>query len=153
MATMRPCLALLAVVPLAAACGGGSGGIDQTFVNRANAVCITQRQELAKIRQPTELSGAKLTKYLEKVLPIAKQANADMHDLQPPKGHEAEWTKLLGAGDRRITQLERMLVAARANSVPAFQLASQRLTSADTAFTQTAHDVGLVECAAPGSTS
>jgi hypothetical protein len=155
MATMRR-LSVLLVVPLvvaAAGCGGGSNELDQAFANRANAICITQRQQLGKIPQPTEFTGRKLTTYLERVLPIAKQANADFHDLAPPKGREELWTKLLRAGDRRITQLDRMLLSARSNSVTAFQLASQRLTAADTSFTDAAHDVGLVECAAPGSTS
>jgi hypothetical protein len=152
MATMRRA-SILVVVVLAAGCGGGSDEVDQTFANRANAICVTQRQRIAKVPQPTDITGPKLTTYLEKVLPIAKQADADLHDLAVPKGREEEWRKLLAAGDRRITQLERMLVAARANSVTAFQLASQRLTTADTAFTDAAHDLGLTECAAPGSTS
>jgi hypothetical protein len=156
MATMRPHRLLLLVVPILAAAGCGGGGkaeLDQSFANRANAICVTQRQQLATIPQPTEFTGAKLTKYLERVVPIARQANADLHDLQPPKGREELWTKLLRAGDKRITQLQRMLFSARSNSVTSFQLASQRLTAADTSFTDSAHDVGLVECAAPGSTS
>lgn len=154
MATMRALAVLLAPLLLVAAgCGGGSTKLDEGFANRANAICVTQRQQLAKISQPTELTGRKLTAYLERVLPVAKQANADFHDLEQPKGREVPWTKLLRAGDRRIVQLERMLSSARSNSVTAFQLASQRLTAADTSFTDAAHDVGLVECSAPGSTS
>jgi hypothetical protein len=151
----RPRLLLLlplSLVVLAAGCGG-SDAVPQEFVNKADAICTTQRQEIAKVPEPTELTGPALTAFLEQVLPIARQANADMHDLEPPKGHEKAWARVLGAGDRRIAQLERMLLSARANATTAYQLASQRLTAADNAFIDAAHDVGLVECAAPGSTS
>lgn len=153
MAMVRRPRSLLLLLPLAVAAAGcgGSNDVDKAFVAKADAICVTQRQQIAKVPEPTEPSGTALTAFLERVVPIAKQANADMHDLTPPKGHEADWARVIAASDRRITQLERMLLSARSNAVTVFQLASQRLDSADSAFLDAAHDVGLVQCAAPGA--
>jgi hypothetical protein len=141
-----------ALALLSTGCGGGDdGAISPDFVRSADAICKRQRAQIQQVRGPAAPTMPAIGRYLARVLPIAQKANADLHALEPPKGREELWTKLLGESDTSLTQLRHMLSAARGRARLVYDVAQNRLATSDQAFLQTAHDIGLVTCAAPGT--
>jgi hypothetical protein len=141
-----------ALALLAAGCGGGgSGTISPELVRSADAICKRQREQIGHVRAPTTPAMPTIAGYLARVLPIVEKANADLHALEPPKGREELWRKLLGESDTSLTQLRHMLSAARGRARLVYGVAQNRLATSDQAFLQTAHEIGLVTCATPGT--
>src|SRR5919198_3363948 len=101
-------LALLVVV--AAGCGGGGGTkeVSPQLIQQADAICKHQRTQIQKLTQPTTPALPAIARFLAKVVPIVAKSNADLHALEPPKGHEDEWRRLLRENDTSLTQLKRM---------------------------------------------
>ena len=147
-----PIALVAALALLAAGCGGGgSGTISPELVRSANAICKHQRAQIGHIRVPATPTMPAIARYLARVLPIAEKANADLHALEPPKGREELWKKLLGESDTSLMQLRHMLLAARGRARLVYHVAQSRLATSDLEFSQTAHDIGLVTCATPGA--
>jgi hypothetical protein len=143
---MRRALLLVPAL-LLAACGGGGTDAKAEFVAAADEVCAEAKADFDAGTQPTELD--KLADYVDGVVRVLEQAEADLSALTPPEDDKAEiQAKLLGPleADVKVAQdFAAKVRAAGGNGVKLLPLLSQRpKTTVDVAF---ARSYGLGTCA------
>jgi hypothetical protein len=139
-------LALALAVPAAAACGGDDKPSKDEFVEKADAICKKNDEELEALGEriigtreaPTP---EKISEFSRKGAPLVKETRREIADLEPPEGDEEKIDKILAAVDEGIARIER---AGRDPEVArdTFREDSDPFAKAN----RLANDYGLKEC-------
>lgn len=128
-------------------CGGDDSDPKAEFVAAAEAICAEARADVEANTQPTDLAA--LDDYVDAIVRVLEQAEADLSALTLPEDDAAELeAKLLGPleADVKVAQgFAAEVRAAGGNGVKLLPLLSKRpKTTVDVAF---ARSYGLGSCA------
>ena len=141
----RACLAL-AVVSLAAGCGGGSGRLSkQEYAKRADAICTKYNAKLKALARPTRISD--LPAYVDRALPLARKGDDELRGLKPPKDEEQTAKEWLDQNDSVVGSMERLRDAAKKGDRAGIQTALNEASSANQTANRLARRLGLRVCA------
>jgi hypothetical protein len=115
-------------------CGGDGDKNKASFVERADVVCSEAEQEISRVPQPQDPTDPlQLANFLERAVPVAKEQNAELKELERPAEQKAQIDELIAALDAEVDAAERMLAAAKSEDRQAIQ---QLLTESGLASAQ-----------------
>ena len=111
--TKLTALMVAAALPLGLiACGGDDdeGPSKEDFVKDANAICVKTNAEVEQVASdafadPEKPEPREAQAYLAELVPILRQQQLDLEDLEKPKDDEEEIEAILTAADTGITAL------------------------------------------------
>jgi hypothetical protein len=144
-------LAALALVSLAA---GGCMGDDEAvsredYIAKADGVCGTYQVRLSRIPRPVTGEPAELGVFLKRALPIAREQNEKLADLEKPTDEQtrAQVEQLLALLDQEIDFNDAAQKAADAGERAALNNALQQAAEVSAEAGQIAEQLGFVVCA------
>ena len=142
------CVALVVVLGLPG-CGGGDEESEASFVEQADVVCSEAEQEISRVPQPQDPTDPlQLANFLERAVPVAKEQNAELKELERPAEQKAQIDELIAALDAEVDAAERMLAAAKSEDRQAIQ---QLLTESGLASAQAKRAAEGLEMAVCGA--
>lgn len=146
---MRRLPLVLAVLALAA-CGGGSGRLSQTELEkRATAICTRQANTVLQIpRGPANATNA--TGYLGAVLSVVEKGVKQFHALKPPADKQAQYDVFLAALDRNVNILRTLRAAAAAQQHKAYVVGLANLHRSRLRINRAERQLGLTGCLTAG---
>ena len=144
---MRSVALAIAVVGLAAGCGGGGDGrLSKTeYAKRADAICTKYNAKIRALGRPTAISG--LPAYVDKALPLARKGDDELRALKAPKDQEQTAKEWLDQNDSVVGSMERLRNAAKKGDRTGIQTALNEATSANRTANRLARRLGLSVCA------
>jgi hypothetical protein len=143
---MRRVALALAVVGLAAGCGGGGGRLSKDeYAKRADAICTKYNAKLKALARPTGIG--ELPAYVDKALPLARKGDEELRGLKPPKDEEQTAKEWLDQNDSVVGSMERLRDAAKKGDRAGIQTALNEATSANRTANGLARQLGLKVCA------
>ena len=144
-------LAVLGLLTFAlAGCMGDDEAVSrEDYIAKADGVCGTYQVRLSRIPRPVTNEPAELGLFLERALPVAREQNEKLGDLDKPSDDEArdQVDQLLDLLDQELEFNEAAQDAASSGDRAALDSALQQaaLVSADAG--QLAEQMGFVVCA------
>lgn len=135
----------IAVVILAAGCGGSSRLSKAEYAKRADAICTKYNAKIRALGRPTAISG--LPAYVDKALPLARKGDDELRALKPPKDDEQTAKEWLDQNDSVVGSMERLRNAAKKGDRPGIQTALNEASSANQTANRLARRLGLRVCA------
>jgi hypothetical protein len=142
---------VLAVLALAAAgCMGDDEAVSrEDFVAKADGVCGTYQVRLSRIPRPVTADAAELGVYLERALPIAREQNEKLGDLERPSDDETrdQVEQLLALLGQELDFNEQAQKAAGSGDSAALNNALQQASVVSAEAGQLAEQLGFVVCA------
>lgn len=144
---MRPA-AVITVVLLLAACGGGSGRLSHAeLVKRAGKICTDQARAITQIpRGPATAINA--AGYLGAVLSVVERGVKQFHALKPPKNLEPTYNRFLGELDRNADILRNLRAAAAARTRSQYEAGLSDLHRSRLRINALERGLGFTACAA-----
>ena len=140
---LRLAAAALAALALTA-CGGDERLSKPEYLRRADAICAKYERRLAALPEPRTLRD--VPAFIERGVPLAKEELAELDELRPPEGDEAEVDRLLAQVRETTAELERLGEAAAARDRAGARAAAERLEEASDRAAKLARRYGLDEC-------
>jgi hypothetical protein len=144
-------LALLGLLAVAVAgCMGDDEAVSrEDYVARADGVCGTYQVRLSRIPRPVTAEPAELALFLERALPIAREQNEKLADLEKPSDEETRdrVDQLLDLLDQELDFNEAAQEAASSGDRAALNSALQQATQVSAEAGQLADQLGFVVCA------
>jgi multidrug efflux pump subunit AcrA (membrane-fusion protein) len=144
-------LALLGLLVLAVAgCMGDDEAVSrEDYIAKADGVCGTYQVRLSRIPRPVTDDPAELGLFLERALPIAREQNEKLADLDKPSNGEArdQVDQLLDLLDQELDFNEAAQEAAGSGDRAALNSALQQATVVSGEAGQLAEQMGFVVCA------
>jgi hypothetical protein len=143
---VRRLLVVVALVALAAGCGGG--GSDrlsrQEFAKRADALCTKYAADLKKLGQPS--SFAELATFTDKAVPLAQKLIDDTKKLKPPKDEQATVDRWNAQNQKVVDAIKALGDAARKSDQKAARQALQLGDAANTESNTLGKQLGMTAC-------
>jgi len=143
--------ALLGVlVVVAAGCMGDGDAVSRDdYVAKADGVCGTYQLRLTRIPRPVTDEPAELALFLERALPIAREQNEKLADLDEPSDEETrnQVDQLLDLLDQEVDFNEAAQKAASSGDRAALTSALQQAAVVSSEAGQLAEQIGFVVCA------
>jgi multidrug efflux pump subunit AcrA (membrane-fusion protein) len=144
-------LAALALITFAAAgCMGDDEAVSRDdYIAKADALCGDYQVRLSRIPRPVTTEPAELGVFLERALPIAREQNEKLADLEKPDDEETrdQVEQLLDLLDQELDFNEAAQQAARAGDQAGLDSALQQATAVSAEAGQLAEQIGFVVCA------
>jgi hypothetical protein len=144
-------LALLGLLAFAVAgCMGDDEAVSrEDYVARADGVCGTYQLRLSRIPRPVTAEPAELGVFLERALPIAREQNEKLADLEKPSDDETrgQVEQLLDLLDQELDFNEAAQEAASSGDRAALNTALQQASMVSAEAGQLAEQIGFVVCA------
>ena len=143
-------LALLGLLVLAAGCMGDDEAVSRDdYIAKADGVCGTYQVRLARIPRPVTDDPAELELFLERALPIAREQNDKLADLEKPSDEETrnEVDELLDLLDQELDFNEAAQEAASSGDQAALNSALQEATVVSAEAGRLSEQIGFVVCA------
>ena len=145
---------LTAVILLSLAAAGCMGGDDEAvsredYVAKADGICGDYQVRLSRIPRPATAEPGELGVFLERALPIAREQNEKLADLDKPSDDEtrSQVDQMLALLDQEIDFNEAAQKAASAGDRDALDSALQQGTAVSAEAGQIAEQLGFVVCA------
>jgi hypothetical protein len=143
--------ALLGVlVVVVAGCMGDDEAVSRDdYVAKADGVCGTYQLRLTRIPRPVTDEPAELALFLERALPIAREQNEKLADLDKPSDEETrnQVDQLLDLLDQEVDFNEAAQKAASSGDRAALTSALQQASLVSSEAGQLAEQIGFVVCA------
>ena len=142
---MRRTILVLGVIALTA-CGGGSGRLSQSELQkRATVICTRQANAVAQVpRGPANATNA--AGYLGAVLSVVEKGVKDFHALKPPKDRQAEYDTFLDALDQNADILRTLREAAAARQRKDYVVGLAALHRSRLQINRLERELGLTGC-------
>jgi hypothetical protein len=144
----------LATLILIIFAGAGCMGDDETasredYIAKADALCGDYQVRLSRIPRPVTTEPAELGVFLERALPIAREQNEKLADLEKPDDEETrdQVDQLLDLLDQELDFNETAQQAASAGDQAGLDSALQQATAVSAEAGQLAEQIGFVVCA------
>jgi hypothetical protein len=143
--------ALLGVlVVVVAGCMGDDEAVSRDdYVAKADGVCGTYQLRLTRIPRPVTDEPAELALFLERALPIAREQNEKLADLDEPSDDDTrnQVDHLLDLLDQEVDFNEAAQKAASSRDRAALASALQQASLVSSEAGQLAEQIGFVVCA------
>jgi len=119
------------------------------YVAKADGVCGTYQLRLTRIPRPVTDEPAELALFLERALPIAREQNEKLADLDEPSDEETrnQVDQLLDLLDQEVDFNEAAQKAASSGDRAALTSALQQAAVVSSEAGQLAEQIGFVVCA------
>jgi hypothetical protein len=144
-------LAVLGLLTFAlAGCMGDDEAVSRDdYVAKADGVCGTYQVRLSRIPRPVTDEPVELGLFLERALPIAREQNEKLADLEKPSEEETrnQVDQLLDLLDQELDYNEAAEEAAGSGDRAALTTALQQATLVSAEAARLAERVGFVVCA------
>jgi hypothetical protein len=144
-------LAVLGLLVLASAgCMGDDEAVSrEDYVAKADGVCGTYQVRLSRIPRPVTGDPTELGVFLERALPIAREQNEKLADLEKPSDEDtrSQIDQLLELLDQELDFNEEARRAAKAGDRAALENALSQATSVSAEAGQLSEQLGFVVCA------
>ena len=147
---MRRFALLSVLVVVAAGCMGDDDAVSRDdYVAKADGVCGTYQLRLTRIPRPVTEEPAELALFLERALPIAREQNEKLADLDEPSDEETrnQVDQLLDLLDQEVDFNEAAQKAASSGDRAALTSALQQAAVVSSEAGQLAEQIGFVVCA------
>jgi hypothetical protein len=142
---------VLAALALAAAgCMGDDEAVSrEDYIAKADGVCGTYQVRLGRIPRPVTGDPTELGVFLERALPIAREQNEKLADLEKPSDGETrdQVEQLLDLLDQELDFNEAAQRAASSGDRAALDNALQQASAVSAEAGQLAEQLGFVVCA------
>jgi hypothetical protein len=144
-------LAVLGLLMFAlAGCMGEDEAVSRAdYVAKADGVCGTYQVRLSRIPRPLTAEPAELGVFLERALPIAREQNEKLADLEKPSDEETreQVDQLLALLEQEIDFNDAAQEAASSGDRAALDSALQQAAAVSAEAGQIAEQLGFVVCA------
>jgi multidrug efflux pump subunit AcrA (membrane-fusion protein) len=144
-------LAVLGLLTFAlTGCMGDDEAVSRDdYVAKADGVCGTYQVRVSRIPRPVTDEPAELGLFLERALPIAREQNEKLADLEKPSDEEArtQVDQLLDLLDQELDFNEAAQDAASSGDRAALNSALQQATLVSAEAGRLAEQIGFVVCA------
>ncbi|MFL5930385.1 MAG: hypothetical protein ACJ75P_03925 [Gaiellaceae bacterium] len=147
---MRRFALLGVLVVVVAGCMGDDEAVSRDdYVAKADGVCGTYQLRLTRIPRPVTDEPAELALFLERALPIAREQNEKLADLDKPSDEETrnQVDQLLDLLDQEVDFNEAAQKAASSGDRAALTSALQQASVVSSEAGQLAEQIGFVVCA------
>jgi len=142
---VRRLLVVVALVALAAGCGGGSDRLSrQEFAKRADALCTKYAADLKKLGQPS--SFPELASFTDKAVPLAQKLIDDTKKLKPPKDEQATVDRWNVQNQKVVDAIKALGDAARKSDQKAARQALQLGDAANSESNTLGKQLGMTAC-------
>lgn len=138
--------ALLLLLALLAACGGGTNQSD--LAKQANAICKTYSQAIEKLKAPTTLPET--AAYAAKARALFATSTHKLHGLDPHPADAADYREFLALVDRALGRVAALERAARAGEEAKINALGDATTKARVKSDALARKLGFTACATAG---
>jgi hypothetical protein len=135
----------LAVVGLAAGCGGSGGLSRAEYAKQADAICAKYNRRIEALARPSGVGG--ISAFTAKAIPIAQRGNDDLRELRPPKDERATAQEWIDLNDRVVEAIRRLGKAARRGDRAAIRKALREGNTLNGRARRLARRLGLRVCA------
>jgi Tfp pilus assembly protein PilP len=136
---------VLAVLVLAAGCGGDDRQSREEFVSQAEAICENFDQRVNELDEPESADDVK--RYVNEVRPVIEDGLSELKGLQPPAEFEEQWDELVAQNDASLEALDDLAQAAEDGDEALFEEITQDASRRDEASDRIAQELGLQKCA------
>lgn len=148
---MRGRLAALAggAALILAACGGGGGGSSESlspaeFRQQADAICAKYESKIEALPSPTSLDD--LEGFVDQVIPLIEQGNAELGDLEPPEALADDWGRALELQEESLQKARELQSAIREKDDARVQQLFSELGETENESNRIARSIGLENC-------
>ncbi|MHB8510670.1 MAG: hypothetical protein ACYDCC_00665 [Actinomycetota bacterium] len=123
------------------------------FIAKANQICKSVSDEIAKENPPGDPSGAKASDlsawadYFDKTIPLAQDGLSKLKALVPPSADAASASAALDSIETQNMDATQARDAAKAGNLDQFKTLAAKLGSDNNDGNKLASDAGLTECA------
>lgn len=138
--------ALLLLIALLAACGGGNDQSD--LAKQANAICKTYSQAIDKLKAPTTMPET--AAYAAKARALFTTSTRKLHGLDAHPTHAADYREWLALVDRALGRVAALERAARAGDEAKINALGDATTRARVKSDALARKLGFTACATAG---
>ena len=147
---MRRLAALTLIMFAATGCmGDDEAASREDYIAKADALCGEYQVRLSRIPRPVTTEPAELGVFLERALPIAREQNEKLAELEKPDDEETrdQVDQLLDLLDQELDFNEAGQQAASAGDQAGLNSALQQATAVSAETGQLAEQIGFVVCA------
>ena len=152
MANVRALLPIAAAALVIAGCGGGGKQAATTttvapplthkqLISRGNQICIDTDRAVSKLGKPT-----RDTTYWDKLMPLSKDALAQMQALRPAAKDKGAFDKMMGLARQEVAEIGKIRDALAKQNVTQASTRLRIATALDTKVKFAAKDVGFGFC-------
>ena len=152
MANVRALLPIAAAALVIAGCGGGDKQAATTttvapplthkqLISRGNQICIDTDRAVSKLGKPT-----RDTTYWDKLMPLSKDALAQMQALRPAAKDKGAFDKMMGLARQEVAEIGKIRDALAKQNVTQASTRLRIATALDTKVKFAAKDVGFGFC-------
>jgi hypothetical protein len=152
MANVRALLPIAAAALVIAGCGGGGKQAATTttvapplthkqLISRGNQICIDTDRAVSKLGKPT-----RDTTYWDKLMPLSKDALAQMQALRPAAKDKGAFDKMMGLARQEVAEIGKIRDALAKRNVAQASTRLRIATALDTKVKFAAKDVGFGFC-------
>ena len=150
-------LVLPAVLILALGVGCGGGGSERVtaaeLVQRADAICSTERKSFARIQAHPPPNASVAADQTDGLIKATEQANARLRDLKPPEALQSSYDEYLEARGRVIEQMNRGKDTAQDQDSSAYGAAQAAVAREAPQRRKLARALGLRVCSSSSATA
>jgi hypothetical protein len=150
-------LVLPAVLILALGAGCGGGGSERVtaaeLVQRADAICSTERKSFARIQDHPPPNASVAADQTDELIKATEEANAKLRDLKPPEPLQSSYDEYLKARGRVIEQMNRGEDAAQDQDSTAYGAAQAAVAREAPERRKLARALGLKVCSSSSATA
>jgi hypothetical protein len=134
---------------LLAACGGGGGSSSESlsptqFRQQADAICAKYESKIEALPRPTSLDD--LQGFVDQVIPLIEQGNAELGDLEPPKALADDWGRALDLQEKSLQKTRELQGAIRDKDDARVQQLFTELGETEDESNRIARSIGLEKC-------
>jgi hypothetical protein len=133
---------------LLAACGGGAGSSESLsptqFRQRADAICARYESKVHALPKPTSLGD--LQGFVDQVIPLIEQGNAELGDLEPPEELADDWRRALELQEENLQKARELQTAIRDKDAARVQQLFTELGETEDESNRIARSIGLEKC-------
>ncbi|MDP9491918.1 MAG: hypothetical protein M3P42_06925 [Actinomycetota bacterium] len=140
-------LIVLAILVLAG-CQFGSDSGKAEFIRQADAICARYERQISQVPQPRTFLRD-FAVYMRRVVPIAREQNGELRQLEAPEDEAADFERMLTLLDEQLGIWESAGEAAFAGDDQQAQATFSRSSGPGEEAQRIAGEIGFFSCARP----
>jgi Tfp pilus assembly protein PilP len=135
---------VLAVLVLAAGCGGDDRLSREEFVSEAEAICEDFDQRVNEVDEPQNADD--IERYVNEVRPVVEDGLNELKGIQPPEEFEGQWNELVAMNDESLQALDDLAEAAANRDEDRLEEITEEASRRDEESDRIAQELGLQKC-------